>query len=117
MVTLYKQFLEFLPVRLRAGIQGRYLFQEPSMNEKELNAERLVARDIEAEKREDAEIMAQLGLEEKNVNMDKLKKVSALAFADEVDESELSALISEMTGVSKEEVADLIGSVERGMGD
>lgn len=37
MVDLCKRFFEFLPVRLRSGVQGRYLFQEPNEEEKVLN--------------------------------------------------------------------------------
>ncbi len=44
MVQCYEQFLRFLPVRLRAGIQGRYLYQEPSAAEKQLNQERLMTK-------------------------------------------------------------------------
>jgi hypothetical protein len=102
MVDLYKQFLEFLPVRLRAGIQGRYLFQEPSMSEKQLNAERLVARDIEAEKRDEAEIMQQLGLKDP-VDMQKIEGLVDKAM--DMSTAELSELLSEMTGVSPDEIA------------
>ena len=112
MVELYKQFLEFLPVRLRAGIQGRYLFQEPSMSEKQLNAERLVARDIEAEKREEAEIMSELGLDTPE-KMDMFKKIEALASSDEeLSPEKLGALLSEMTGASVEEIEKLTKEIK-----
>lgn len=49
MVALYKRFLEFLPIRLRSGIQGRYLYQEPSPDEKKLNEKEAVMRELTAE--------------------------------------------------------------------
>ena len=112
MVELYKQFLEFLPVRLRAGIQGRYLFQEPSVAEKQLNAERLVARDIEADQVLDAEIMTELGLNDKE--MAALNKITSLAFADEANSEELAQLVHEMTGLPPDEIVNLINSPEIG---
>ncbi len=102
MVDVYLQFLEFLPVRLRSGIQGRYLFQEPSMIEKQQNAERLIARDIEADQRSEQEIMQQLGLKDSSVlkNMDQL-----INKALDMEGEELNNFLSEMTGVSVEDVA------------
>jgi hypothetical protein len=68
MVSLYQQFLEFLPVRLRSGIQGRYLFREPSMEEKQANDSRLEAKvgalpDLDAK-----QIMEDLGLTAEQFN-------------------------------------------------
>ncbi len=31
--TCYKHFLEFLPVRLRAGVQGKFLYRQPGADE------------------------------------------------------------------------------------
>ena len=46
MVSLYKQFLEFLPTRFRAAVQGRYLYQEPTQAEKQLNEKEPAMKDL-----------------------------------------------------------------------
>ena len=72
------------------------------MIEKQQNAERLIARDIEADQRSEQEIMQQLGLKDSSVlkNMDQL-----INKALDMEGEELNNFLSEMTGVSVEDVA------------
>ncbi|MCX7122846.1 MAG: hypothetical protein NTV32_04130 [Gammaproteobacteria bacterium] len=100
MIELYQQFLLFLPLRLRAGIQGRYLFQEPNASEKGLNAERLLEREEpELGEEEMADLDMETIMKELGLNAEQLERLQNVSNLPEADQSAvLAELMVQLAG-------------------